>query len=130
MADQERALLRPWEPASASPTWRDTSFALVLLSGFYLLLTALASYALGGNFAGRMRRPHAAAENFEYEDGMHGLLVWGLATLLTGLVAVTTVSLLPRKSGIAMPHCGKSSRSPRQLMPQPSVAGALKAVRK
>jgi len=89
--------------SSASPTWRDTSFALVLLSGLYLLLTALASYALGGYFAGRMRRPHAAAENPEYEDGMHGLLVWGLATLLTGLVAVTTVSLLPRMSGMATP---------------------------
>ena len=37
--------------SSASPTWRDTSFALVLLSGLYLLLTALAAYALGGYFA-------------------------------------------------------------------------------
>jgi hypothetical protein len=80
--------------SSASPTWRDTSFALVLLSGLYLLLTALAAYALGGYFAGRMRRPYGPAENPEYEDGMHGLLVWGLATLLSGLVAVTTVSFL------------------------------------
>ena len=48
--------------SSASPTWRDTSFALVLLSGLYLLLTALAAYALGGYFAGRMRRPYGPAE--------------------------------------------------------------------
>jgi hypothetical protein len=85
--------------SSASPTWRDTSFALVLLSGLYLLLTALAAYALGGYFAGRMRRPYGPAENPEYEDGMHGLLVWGLATLLSGLVAVTTVSFLQRAPG-------------------------------
>jgi len=85
--------------SSASPTWRDTSFALVLLSGFYLLLTALAAYALGGYFAGRMRRPYGPAENPEYDDGMHGLLVWGLATLLSGLVAVTTVSFLQRAPG-------------------------------
>lgn len=85
--------------SSASPTWRDASFALVLLSGLYLLLTALAAYALGGYFAGRMRRPYGPAENPEYEDGMHGLLVWGLATLLSGLVAVTTVSFLQRAPG-------------------------------
>jgi hypothetical protein len=85
--------------SSASPTWRDTSFALVLLSGLYLLLTALAAYALGGYFAGRMRRSYGPAENPEYEDGMHGLLVWGLATLLSGLVAVATVSLLQRTPG-------------------------------
>ena len=85
--------------SSASPTWRDTSFALVLLSGLYLLLTALAAYALGGYFAGRMRRPYGPAEDPEYDDGMHGLLVWGLATLLSGLVAVTTVSFLQRAPG-------------------------------
>jgi len=85
--------------SSASPTWRDTSFALVLLSGLYLLLTALAAYALGGYFAGRMRRPYGPAEDPEYDDGMHGLLVWGLATLLSGLVAVTTVSFLQRGPG-------------------------------
>src|ERR1700744_6114771 len=85
--------------SSASPTWRDTSFSLVAVSGLYLLLTALASYALGGYFAGRMRRPYAATENPEYEDGMHGLLVWGLATLLSSLVAVTTVSFLQRAPG-------------------------------
>ena len=85
--------------SSASPTWRDTSFALVLLSGLYLVLTALAAYALGGYFAGRMRRPYGPAENPEYDDGMHGLLVWGLATLLSGLVAVTTVSFLQRGPG-------------------------------
>src|ERR1700746_2812927 len=34
--------------SSASPTWRDTSFALVLLSRLYLVLVALASYGLGG----------------------------------------------------------------------------------
>jgi hypothetical protein len=63
------------------------------------LLTALAAYALGGYCAGRMRRPYGPAENPEYEDGMHGLLVWGLATLLSGLVAATTVSFLQRAPG-------------------------------
>jgi predicted transcriptional regulator len=87
--------------SSASPSWRDTSFALVLLSGLYLVLAALASYGLGGYIAGRMRRRYDAGELPEFQDGMHGLLVWGIATLLAGLIAAVTVPLLPRTSGVA-----------------------------
>jgi hypothetical protein len=82
--------------ASASPTWRDTSFALILLSGLYLLLAALASYGFGGYTAGRMRRRYDPGELPEFQDGMHGLLVWGIATLLAGLLATATIPFLPR----------------------------------
>ena len=41
--------------SSTAPTWRDTSFVLVLLSGLYLLLVAFVSYGLGGYVAGRLR---------------------------------------------------------------------------
>src|ERR1700761_3560783 len=58
--------------SSASPTWRDTSFALVLLSGLFLLLTALASYGLGGYVAGWMRHGGVVDESLEFQDGMHG----------------------------------------------------------
>src|ERR1700740_2010796 len=87
--------------SSASPTWRDTSFALVLLSGLYLVLAALASYGFGGYIAGRMRRRYDPGELPEFQDGMHGLLVWGIATLLAGLIAAVTVPLLPRTPGMA-----------------------------
>jgi len=87
--------------SSASPSWRDTSFALVLLSGLYLVLAALASYGLGGYIAGRMRRRYEPGELPEFQDGMHGLLVWGIATLLAGLIAVMIVPLLPRTPGVA-----------------------------
>ena len=70
--------------SSASPAWRDTSFALVLLSGLYLVLVALASYGLGGYIAGRMQRRFDATEFPEFQDGMHGIIVWGIATLLAG----------------------------------------------
>jgi hypothetical protein len=83
--------------SSASPTWRDTSFALVLLSGLYLVLVALASYGLGGYVAGRMRRRLEPSEFVEFEDGMHGLIVWGIATILAGiLAALVSLPLLPR----------------------------------
>jgi predicted transcriptional regulator len=87
--------------SSASPTWRDTSFALVLLSGLYLVLAALASYGLGGYIAGRMRRRYDPGELPEFQDGMHGLLVWGIATLLAGLIAAVTLPLLLRTPGVA-----------------------------
>src|SRR5262245_63962526 len=41
--------------SSTAPTWRDASFALVALSGLYVMLAALASYGLGGYLAGLMR---------------------------------------------------------------------------
>jgi hypothetical protein len=46
--------------SSAAPTWRDTSFVLVFLSGLYLVLVAIASsYAFGAYLAARMRVPLA-----------------------------------------------------------------------
>jgi hypothetical protein len=78
--------------SSASPTWRDTSFALVLLSGLYLVLVALASYGLGGYVAGRTRRRLQPGEFVEFDDGMHGLVVWGIATILAGVLAAVSLS--------------------------------------
>jgi hypothetical protein len=76
--------------SSTSPTWRDASFGLVLASGFYLILVALASYSFGGYVAARARGTLATAETDagEFSDGLHGLIVWGVATLLTGLLAL------------------------------------------
>lgn len=83
--------------SSTSPTWRDTSFALVLLSGLYLVVTALASYALGGYIAARLRSPVAGVPgDTEFRDGMHGLVVWAVATLLTGLIALAAIQSTAR----------------------------------
>src|ERR1700745_4250495 len=83
---------------STAPTWRDTSLALVLASGCYLVLVALASYAFGGYVAARAYRPAAAGtvEAGEFRDGLHGLIVWGLGTLLTGLLALGAVHTTAR----------------------------------
>jgi predicted transcriptional regulator len=96
--------------SSASPAWRDTSFALVLLSGLYLVLVALASYGLGGYIAGRMRRRSDPSDSPEFEDGMHGLVVWGVATLFAGILATVSLPLLSRAPGVAavMPNATTS----------------------
>lgn len=83
--------------SSTAPTWRDASVALVLLSGLYLVLMALASYGFGAYIAARLRAPVAGAtDDTEFRDGMHGLIVWALATLLTGLIALATIQAVPR----------------------------------
>ena len=100
---------------SPTPTWRDASFALVFLTGLYLVLVALASYGLGGYVAGRVRArvTGASAEEVEFRDGTHGLLVWALATPLTALVAFATAQTLTR---LAAPEGGATG-------PGTSVAG-------
>jgi len=97
--------------SSASPTWRDSSSALVLLTGLYLLLVALVSYGFGAYLAARLRVrfADAPAEDIEFRDGMHGLVVWALATLLTGLVAVAVLEAAPRLAAPSGTSAGQVS---------------------
>jgi hypothetical protein len=82
--------------SSTAPTWRDASFALVALSGLYVILAALASYGLGGYLAGLMRARSSSREDAELRDGIQGLLVWALATLLTAIIGLATAQSLTR----------------------------------
>jgi hypothetical protein len=83
---------------STAPTWRDASFALVFSSGLYLILAAVVSYGFGGYVAAHLRSriASAATDEREFRDGMHGLIVWALATLVTALIAIVAVQALPR----------------------------------
>jgi hypothetical protein len=92
--------------ASPSATWRDTSVALALLSGLWLLLTALASFGLGGYLAGRMRARWAttttAADEINFRDGVHGLLVWSLAVVIgAGLAIASARAVAPPAANTA-----------------------------
>jgi hypothetical protein len=97
--------------SSTAPTWRDASFALILLSGLYLLLTAIASYAFGAYVAGRMRMRlgSGAASEIAFRDGMHGLLVWALATLLTVIIALSLAAMTPRLAAPSGAGAGPST---------------------
>jgi hypothetical protein len=92
--------------ASASPTWRDASVALWLLSGIFLILAALVSFACGGYLAGRTRLPYsaAAADDVERRDGWHGIASWALAVVLTaGLAALVTSSPVTHGTALTSP---------------------------
>jgi hypothetical protein len=83
--------------SSTAPTWRDSSIALQLLSGLYLVLVAIAAFGVGGYIAGRMRAPVAASDDeVEFRDGTHGLLVWAIALVLTVLLTWATAQSLTR----------------------------------
>jgi hypothetical protein len=95
--------------SSTAPTWRDASFALVALSGLYVILVALASYGFGGYLAGLMRARLSSGENADLRDGLHGLLVWGLATLLTAVIGLATAQSLTRLGAPSGGHAGPST---------------------
>ena len=86
---------------SSSPTWRDASPALAVGSGIYLLLTALASFGLGGYVAGRLReRWHSTASPspVEFRDGVHGVLAWAIAAVISGIIIAASVAGVASKS--------------------------------
>jgi hypothetical protein len=96
--------------SSTAPTWRDASFALVALSGLYLVLVALVSYGFGGYVAGRMRNRLSGRtpEENEFRDGVHGAAMWALATLLTALLLFGGAQSLTR---LAAPSTGTAGPS-------------------
>ncbi|WP_409363052.1 hypothetical protein [Bradyrhizobium lablabi] len=80
--------------SSSSPSWRDASAALALLSGLYLVLQALVSFGVGGYIAGRAQRvvSTAPADAIEHNDGLHGLTAWALGVII-GATALALVGL-------------------------------------
>jgi hypothetical protein len=83
--------------SSTTPTWRDASAALAILSGLFLILQAMLSFGLGGYLAGRLRAPGATVaratvadtvvEETERADGLHGLGAWALAVVMGAILA-------------------------------------------
>lgn len=92
---------------STAPTWRDSSAWLWILSGLFLILVALCAFGFGGYIAGRMRpafRTPTVHES-EFRDGVHGIVTWGLAILITamvGLAGAAAVTPLMAPSGGTM----------------------------
>ncbi|TQF39526.1 hypothetical protein UNPF46_13165 [Bradyrhizobium sp. UNPF46] len=92
--------------SSASPTWRDASAALALLSGLYLIIQAIISFGFGGYIAGRTTRPAPTLATIEDDgerrDGLHGLTAWALAVLagaaLLALLGAAAIDRSPLRS--------------------------------
>ncbi|QOZ25121.1 hypothetical protein [Bradyrhizobium sp. CCBAU 51753] len=87
--------------SSSSPSWREASAALALLSGLYLILQAMVSFGVGGYIAGRAQRLIGAAPSdlVESRDGLHGLTAWALGAVLSVLI-ITLVGLSTTRPAI------------------------------
>jgi hypothetical protein len=98
---------------SPSPTWRDTSVGLAILSGTWIIVVAVGSFALGGYIAGRVRSGwKTSVDEIHFRDGIHGLLVWAIGVLIgaslawvtaTALTAVNAATSGPRNISTAEP---------------------------
>ncbi len=83
--------------SSSSPTWRDSSLMLQLLSGLYLVLAAIVAFGVGGYIAGRMRSPVVGTDDeIEFRDGSLGIVAWAIAVVLTVLLTSAAASSLTR----------------------------------
>ncbi len=91
--------------ASPSSTWRDTSATLAVAGGLWLLLTSLASFGLGGYLAGRLRDSWSdpTPDVVEFRDGVHGLLVWGLAILIGAFLALSAARTVAPRAELTAP---------------------------
>jgi hypothetical protein len=81
--------------SSTSPTWRDTSMALVLLTGLFLLFTSIVSSGIAGYIAARAAPVEGRDldDEGEFRDGMNGLVAWALALLVAALLALAAAQL-------------------------------------
>jgi hypothetical protein len=101
--------------ASSSPSWRDASVALAVLSGLYIILVTIASFGFGGYLAGRLRSRWSAStdtEEVEFRDGVHGLLVWGLAVALGALLSAAAATTIAGTSAPAASVPGTTAGKP------------------
>jgi len=126
--------------SSASPTWRDASVALSVLSGIYLVLQALISFGCGGYFAGRCRIPYEVGitEQTEKRDGFHGVASWALAVILGATLATLATMSVTRQTNLTAPasttepsvispeidHLFRAARRPPNVDPTPLRAEA------
>ena len=78
---------------SANPG--EGSFNLaIILSGIWVVVTLVASYAAGGYIAGRMRRrvDQATADEVVARDMINGLVVWGVGMVISTMLLANAVT--------------------------------------
>jgi len=82
----------------------------LILTALWMVLTLVASYLAGGYIAGRMRRRVETATRDEVtaRDGINGLVVWGLGTLLSALLISNAVSLVANTVGAVASTAGQA----------------------
>lgn len=87
------SLLSPWP----SERMNGTMFGLIMI--IWAVFVPLVSFALGGYFAGRLRRPwqNLDTDEMAFRDGAHGALVWAasvvLGVVMLGMLASSAANI-------------------------------------
>ena len=82
------SLVSPW-PNSGLPVK-----LVAAVTAFWMLVSQIGSFLVGGYIAGRMRArwSDAASHEVEFRDGVHGLLVWAFAPRTSTAIAAANRS--------------------------------------
>ena len=88
----------------------------LVLTALWMVLTLIASYLAGGYIAGRMRRRVETADRDEVtaRDGINGLVVWGLGTILSAVMLSNAVGLAANTAGAVASGAGQAVGSVAQ----------------
>ncbi|WP_320197474.1 hypothetical protein RMR16_020550 [Agrobacterium sp. rho-13.3] len=72
----------------------DISTIWLIITALFVVISMVGSYMLGGYITGRMRRPAGSADRNELtiRDGVNGLVVWGLGTVVSAVLALSVVT--------------------------------------
>ena len=89
---------------------QSSTFELVL-TAIWMVLTMIAAYMAGGYIAGRMRRRVETATRDEVtaRDGINGLVVWGLGTILSAMLLANAVSFAANTAGTVVAGAGQAA---------------------
>ena len=90
----------------------DNSSTLELvLTALWMVITLVASYLAGGYIAGRMRRRVESATDDEVtaRDGINGLVVWGLGSVITAVMLSSALSFAANTAGNVAAGAGKAA---------------------
>lgn len=83
----------------------------LVLTALWMTITLIASYMAGGYIAGRMRRrvEDAARDEVTARDGINGLVVWGLGTILSALLVANVAGFVANTAGSVAAGAGQAA---------------------
>lgn len=101
----------------------------IVLTAVWLLLTLIAAYLAGGYIAGRMRRrvETASRDEITTRDGINGLVVWGLGTILTAVMLTSVIGTAARTASSVAATAGQAAGAVMQTAGA-AVGGAVSGV--
>lgn len=83
----------------------------LVLTAIWMVLTLIAAYLAGGYVAGRMRRRVEAStvDEVTTRDGINGLVVWGLGSVLTAMLLSSVVGFAANTAGNVAAGAGQAA---------------------